>query len=131
MLPLLNRLADGQEHKHSKLIDELGSELGLTDEELSKLLPSGTQKVFANRVGWARTYLGKAGLLDSPKRGFQQITERGRTVLSQGLEQKVSSPRVRLSSATCSSLKRSVSPPQCIREPASALRRAVRLVGKL
>jgi len=57
MLPLLKRLADGKEHKLSELVDELGSEFGLTDEELSKLLPSGTQKVFTNRVGWARTYL--------------------------------------------------------------------------
>jgi restriction system protein len=83
MLPLLKRLADGEEHKHSKLVDELGAEFALTEEELSKRLPSGTQKVFMNRVGWARTYLKKARLLNSPKRGFQQITERGRTVLSQ------------------------------------------------
>jgi restriction system protein len=83
MLPLLKRLADGKEHKLSKLVEELGAEFGLTEEELSERLPSGTQKVFTNRVGWARTYLKKAGLLDFPKRGFQQITERGRTVLSQ------------------------------------------------
>ena len=83
MLPLLKRLADGKEHKLSELVDALGSEFGLTGEELSERLPSGTQKLFTNRVGWARTYLKKAGLLNSPKRGFQQITERGRTVLSQ------------------------------------------------
>src|ERR1700741_1700346 len=83
MLPLLKRLADGKEHKLSKLVDELGSEFGLTEEELSGRLPSGTQKVFTNRVGGARTYLKKAGLLDSQKRGFQQLTERGRTVLAQ------------------------------------------------
>jgi len=86
MLPLLKKLADGKENKFSELVDELGSEFGLTDEELSKLLPSGAQKVFANRVGWARTYLKKASLLDSPKRGFLQITERGRDILSQGPE---------------------------------------------
>ena len=83
ILPLLKRLADGKEHKHSQLVEELASEFRLTEEELSKPLPSGTQKVFSNRVGWARTYLKKAGLLESQKRGFQQITERGRTVLSQ------------------------------------------------
>lgn len=59
MLPLLKRLADGKEHKHSNLIDELGSEFGLTEEELSERLPSRTQKVFTNRVGWARTHLKK------------------------------------------------------------------------
>ena len=86
MLPLLKRLADGEEHKFSALVDELGSEFALTNEELSERLPSGAQKVFTNRVGWARTYLKKAGLVDSPKRGFQQITEQGRTVLAQNAE---------------------------------------------
>lgn len=84
MLPLLKRLADGKEHKFSEIVAALGSEFGLTDEELSKLLPSGAQKIFTNRVGWARTYLKKAGLLDAPKRGFLQITERGREILKQG-----------------------------------------------
>jgi restriction system protein len=74
MLPLLKRLADGGEHKFSALVGELGADFRLTEEELSELLPSGTQPIFANRVGWARLYLKKAGLLDAPKRGFLQIT---------------------------------------------------------
>jgi restriction system protein len=86
MLPLLKRLADGDEHKFSGLVAELGSDFGLTEEELSQLLPSGTP-IFANRVGWARLYPKKAGLLDAPKRGFLQITERGRKILSEGHEQ--------------------------------------------
>ncbi len=86
MLPLLKRLGSGGEHKFSELVDELGSNFALTKEELSELLPSGTQRIFSNRVGWARLYLRKAGLLDSPKRGFLQITERGRDILSQGPE---------------------------------------------
>jgi restriction system protein len=86
MLPLMKRLADGEEHKFSNLVEELGTELALTDEELSERLPSGAQPVFTNRVGWARTYLKKGGLLDSPKRGFLQITDRGRDILSQAPE---------------------------------------------
>jgi restriction system protein len=46
-------------------------------------LPSGQQTVFDNRVGWARTHLKKAVLLEYPKRGFFQITERGRDLLTQ------------------------------------------------
>ena len=46
------------------------------------MLPSGQQEVFLNRVGWARTYMKKAGLLDSPKRGIFVITERGKKVLA-------------------------------------------------
>jgi restriction system protein len=86
MLPLLKRLADGGEHKFSGLVGELGNDFRLSEEELSELLPSGTQPIFANRVGWARLYLKKAGLLDAPKRGFVQITERGRKILSEGHE---------------------------------------------
>jgi restriction system protein len=44
-------------------------------------LPSGQSLLFANRVGWARTYLKKAGLLDAPRRGMVSITERGLEVL--------------------------------------------------
>jgi restriction system protein len=86
MLPLLKSLADGEEHKFSELVTQLGSQLNLNEDELSKLLPSGTQEIFTNRVGWARLYLKKAGLLDAPKRGFLQITERGRSILSENHE---------------------------------------------
>jgi restriction system protein len=56
MLPLVKRLADGKERKLSDLVGELGSNFGLTEEELSQLLPSGAP-IFANRVAWARLHL--------------------------------------------------------------------------
>ncbi|MCX7791087.1 MAG: restriction endonuclease, partial [Chloroflexaceae bacterium] len=55
----------------------------LTEAERAELLPSGVQPKFDNRVGWARTHLGKALLLESPKRGWFRITERGRAALAQ------------------------------------------------
>lgn len=81
MLPLLNRTSDGQEHTLPSLVDALAAEFRLTDPERRELLPSGGQFLFDNRVGWARTYLKKAGLVASPKRGIIQIAERGRQVL--------------------------------------------------
>jgi restriction system protein len=81
MLPLLNRASDGQEHAVPLLVDALAAEFRLSDGERRELLPSGGQFLFDNRVGWARTYLKKAGLIASPKRGVVQITERGRQVL--------------------------------------------------
>ena len=48
-------------------------------------MPSGQEVVFRNRVSWANTYLKKAGLLQSPRRGYFSITERGKEVLSQNL----------------------------------------------
>jgi restriction system protein len=81
MSPLLRLVSDGQEHSFASLVNALVAEYKLTDSERRELLPSGSQFVFANRVGWARTYLKKAGLLSAPKRGVIQITDRGRQVL--------------------------------------------------
>lgn len=83
MLPLLQYGADQQEHSLREAIDTLGSQFGLTPKERNELLPSGRQATFDNRVGWARTYLKKAGLLKSTRRGFFQITERGLQVLAE------------------------------------------------
>jgi len=83
MLPLLTLAGDGQEHSLRSAIDKLADEFGLSDEERKQLLPSGRQRTFDNRVGWARTYMAKAGLLRAPRRAHFQITERGASVLNQ------------------------------------------------
>ncbi len=82
MLPLLKVAADGQDHHIRAAINELADQFGLTDDERKELLPSGVDVVFDNRVGWARTYLKKAGLIEYPKRGYFRVTERGKSVLA-------------------------------------------------
>jgi restriction system protein len=82
MLPLLKLVSDGQEHKYRDIIETLATEFEVTDEERKELLASGNQAIFDNRVGWAKTYLKKAGLLDSPKRATFVITDLGRQALS-------------------------------------------------
>jgi len=82
MLPLLQLAGDGKDHTLREAIDGLAKQFGLTEEERRELLPSGQQAVFDNRVGWARTYMKKAGLLESPRRGYLKITTRGQEVLS-------------------------------------------------
>jgi restriction system protein len=83
MLPLLQLLEDRQEHSLRQVIDSLTNQFKLTQEEQHELLPSGKQAIFDNRVGWARTYLKKAGLLESTRRGFFRITDRGLQALKQ------------------------------------------------
>jgi restriction system protein len=83
MLPLLQYASDGKEHSLRDAITYLADVFNLSDDERKELLSSGQQAVFDNRVGWARTYLKKAGLFISPKRGFFQITDRGKEILSQ------------------------------------------------
>ncbi|HDZ62399.1 MAG TPA: restriction endonuclease [Nitrospirae bacterium] len=83
MLPLLKYLSDGKEHGLSETHDALAEQFKLTNEELRELLPSGKQTVFRNRVGWARTYMKKAGLLISPKRAHFKISEKGIELLKE------------------------------------------------
>lgn len=59
----------------------LAQKFNLTEQERRELLPSGRQEIFENRVGWARTYLKKAGLIEATKRGVHRITQRGLEVL--------------------------------------------------
>jgi restriction system protein len=82
MLPLLNLASDKNEHSYREAVENLAREFSLSEEERRELLPSGIQPIFDNRVGWASTYLKKARILDSRKRGYFQITERGLNVLS-------------------------------------------------
>jgi restriction system protein len=81
-MPLLQRLVDGREHSMSDLYEQLADDKGLSAEDRAELLKSGTQFVYQNRIGWARTYLKKAGLVEAPGRGLVKITQRGQEILS-------------------------------------------------
>lgn len=80
-LPLLQLLSDGQTRRMSDVYDVLAGQAGLSDADRAEMLPSGTDHTYRNRIGWARTFLKKAGLVASPKWGYVQITDRGRTAL--------------------------------------------------
>ncbi len=83
MLPLLKFAGDNKEHSIREAIDHISSDFKLTDEEKNELLPSGQQGIIDNHVGWARTYLKKAGLLESTRRSYFKITQRGYDVEDQ------------------------------------------------
>ncbi len=82
MLPLLRFATDGNEHSLREAIEGLSEQFRLTDAEKNELLPSGQQPRFDNRVAWARSYMSKAALLESTRRGHFRITQRGREALS-------------------------------------------------
>jgi restriction system protein len=83
MLPLL-KFAEERNTEICKddAVEALSAKLGLTDDDLKELLPSGLQSTFVNRVGWAVTYMKKAGLLETTRRGYYRITERGRELIA-------------------------------------------------
>lgn len=86
MYPLLQTIADGEEYKFRDLIEILSEKFDLTEEEKTELLPSGQQAIVDNRIGWAKTYLKKAGLLVYPKRAHVEITDRGKQVLKSNID---------------------------------------------
>jgi len=81
MLPLLKTMSDEKTHRLRELIEILQSHFQLSDSDKKELLPSGSQAIFDNRVGWAKFYLQKANLLKTEKRGSYRITDDGINLL--------------------------------------------------
>jgi restriction system protein len=81
MRPLMQVISDGEEHSMREALDQLADHFELTDEERKRLLPSGQQEVFTNRVAWAKTHLRMAGLIEPTARGVFKITRRGQELL--------------------------------------------------
>jgi len=81
MRPVLECATQGP-RKISNVVDEISDNLQLTPEERQQLLPSGKQTTITNRIHWSRSYLKQAGLVRNIKRGWYELTERGRTILA-------------------------------------------------
>jgi restriction system protein len=82
--PLLDIAADGKEHTMREAREKIAAEFNLNQDDLSELLPSGTQTKFDNRVAWEKSYFVQAKVLESPRRAYLKITERGRHLHEQG-----------------------------------------------
>ncbi|SFJ43311.1 restriction endonuclease [Thermoflavimicrobium dichotomicum] len=87
MWPVLKAIADKKEHSLNEVRDFIAKELNISAKERKKLIPSGKQSVFNNRVSWAVFYLKKAELVESPKRGFLKLTAQGARVVKQQPEE--------------------------------------------
>lgn len=81
MLPLLKVMGTGAEMTIPQMRDAVAAHLALSAEALSQRLPSGAQTAFDNRMGWARTYLFKAGLIERPRRAIYVIGQSGKELL--------------------------------------------------
>lgn len=83
--PIMEVLSDGKIHHFKEVRDYCVKYYSLTDEEQQEMLPSGNRSYVNDRVGWAKTYLKKAGLLVSPARSNYQITEPGKDAIKKGV----------------------------------------------
>ena len=81
MLPVLRVAAEG-EHAMADLRERVAAALALSADDLAQLLPSGRKTLFSDRISWAKSYMEKAGLVDSVRRGVVKITARGQRVLA-------------------------------------------------
>lgn len=82
--PLLDLAADGREHSMQESREVIAKNMALSEEDMNDMLPSGTQTKFNNRVAWAKSYLVQAKVLESPRRGYFRITDRGMDLHKQG-----------------------------------------------
>lgn len=78
---ILNALQDGKSHSMKEVRNSIAQTLHLTEQDLSETLSNGSS-VYAGRVGWAKTYLKKAEMIDSPQRGYITITPAGQSLLT-------------------------------------------------
>ena len=81
MLPILRILADGKTWRTREIVLRVGEEFQLSEDEMREMIPSGRARLIQNRVGWANTYLRKAGLIESVRHGHNRISEAGREIL--------------------------------------------------
>ena len=79
--PMLEALSDGKPHSFANLVKSICDALHLDDEIRGRRLASG-QIVIYNRLGWTRTHLAKAGLVDNPDARVVVLTDAGASFLA-------------------------------------------------
>jgi restriction system protein len=79
--PFLELLAEGGPLHMSEVQSRLQAASGLSGDDLAKRLPSGGATVIENRIGWARTYLFKAGLIERVSWGSYRVSAAGQEML--------------------------------------------------
>lgn len=82
----LYAIEDGELHTAKEVRQAIALEMRISDEDRMEMIPSGKQSKFDNRIAWARTYLDKAGLIETPSRGKYRITSDGKKALASGEE---------------------------------------------
>ena len=83
MRPVLQALENEPSMSIADMYAAVAHNVALSEEEMREVISSG-QPRYKNRIGWATTYLTKAGAVERPKRATYAITDRGRQLLGEG-----------------------------------------------
>lgn len=86
MLPLLKELNENGTLSYNEATKKISDWFNLSSEERNELLPSGKQTIIKNRVGWAKFYLNKAGLVNVLARGKYSISDKGISLLQREIQ---------------------------------------------
>lgn len=86
MRPMLDSLSDGEERDTVWLREQLAAHFNVSSEERARLLPSGTGRLYDNRIAWAYTHLFHAGAIERVARARYRITSRGSKLLADNPE---------------------------------------------
>jgi len=82
MLPILKALAGAGDLMVPRIREQVAAAQRLSPEDVQEKFPNSRKSVFANRVGWALTHMGAAGLLERVGRGTYRATQEGERLLS-------------------------------------------------
>ena len=82
---IIRCLGDGEIHTFKELTNYCAADLDLSESDKAETISSGQSRL-QNRVGWAKTYLVKAGLVYSPKRAHVCLSDEGKKAYSQGAD---------------------------------------------
>ena len=82
---ILTFLRDGQQRTLKEVLSYCSDFFNLSEEDRIATTPNGYNLVL-NRIGWAKTHLKKAGLIDTPARATCIITALGKQTLEKGAD---------------------------------------------
>jgi restriction system protein len=79
--PVIAALGElGGSARPDEVRNAIAKSLNISEDEQSRLLPSGVQSRFENQVHWARFYLAKGGYIDASRHGVWALTEKARAL---------------------------------------------------
>jgi len=81
-LPFLQVLSEGDPLHMSDIEDGIVRIMEISEQDQNEMIPSGQSTKVGNRVGWARTHLNKAGLIEPVTRGVYRISEEAKKLLA-------------------------------------------------
>lgn len=83
--PILEFLSDGERHTTKEIRSFCIAHFSLTEDDVQQTTLSGKQNLLSDRIGWAKTYLKKAGLIECPVRSEYVLTEEGKKAVGIGV----------------------------------------------